>query len=83
MALLILWQIVVTVVVPTQCTPLRKVWDLKGEVQGHCISANAFYHSKFQFPASPRASRLTHYFNQQHPRSTSPWISGSSFSPSK
>ncbi|KAH3999904.1 hypothetical protein HBI81_052550 [Parastagonospora nodorum] len=44
MCLLVAWQIVVVIVVPAQCTPLEKLWDFTGTVEGHCINANAFYH---------------------------------------
>jgi hypothetical protein len=46
MGLLVAYQTIVIIVVPAQCTPLKKTWDFKGEVNGHCINANAFYHGK-------------------------------------
>ncbi|KAF2828231.1 hypothetical protein CC86DRAFT_289689, partial [Ophiobolus disseminans] len=49
MGLLVAWQVIVIIVVPTQCTPLRKLWDFTGTVQGHCINANAFYHTTSAF----------------------------------
>ncbi|KAF2011209.1 hypothetical protein BU24DRAFT_331012, partial [Aaosphaeria arxii CBS 175.79] len=42
--LLATWQLIVTIVVPAQCTPLEKLWDFTGQVKGTCINANAFYH---------------------------------------
>jgi hypothetical protein len=46
MYLLAAYQLIVIIVVPTQCAPLKKLWDFTGEVEGHCINANAFYHGK-------------------------------------
>lgn len=46
MGLLMAWQVCVIIIVPAQCTPLRKLWDFTGSVEGHCINANAFYHGK-------------------------------------
>jgi hypothetical protein len=47
MGLLIAYQMIVIIVVPTQCTPLKKLWDFTGQVEGHCINANAFYHGNY------------------------------------
>jgi hypothetical protein len=47
MGLLIAYQVTVIIVVPAQCTPLKKLWDFTGEVNGHCINANAFYHGNY------------------------------------
>ncbi|KAF2703240.1 hypothetical protein K504DRAFT_520362 [Pleomassaria siparia CBS 279.74] len=41
--LLAVYQIIVIIVVPSQCRPLHKLWDFIGTVQGQCISANDFY----------------------------------------
>ncbi|KAF1993499.1 hypothetical protein P154DRAFT_450033 [Amniculicola lignicola CBS 123094] len=43
MVLLIVWQFIVIVVVPSQCIPLRKAWDFTGMVKGRCINANTFF----------------------------------------
>ncbi|KAH7071742.1 hypothetical protein FB567DRAFT_209900 [Paraphoma chrysanthemicola] len=47
--LLMACQVIVIIVVPAQCSPLRKLWDFTGQVQGHCINANAFYHAASAF----------------------------------
>ncbi|KAF1844422.1 uncharacterized protein K460DRAFT_163848 [Cucurbitaria berberidis CBS 394.84] len=47
--LLAAYQLVVIIVVPAQCTPLHKLWDFTGQVPGHCINANAFYHATSAF----------------------------------
>ncbi|KAH8728111.1 hypothetical protein GQ44DRAFT_737803 [Phaeosphaeriaceae sp. PMI808] len=47
--LLAAYQLIVIIVVPAQCTPLHKLWDFTGQVQGHCINANAFYHATSAF----------------------------------
>ncbi|CAO2652639.1 Nn.00g009220.m01.CDS01 [Neocucurbitaria sp. VM-36] len=49
MCLLAIYQFIVFVIVPAQCTPLHKLWDFTGQVQGHCINANAFYHATSAF----------------------------------
>ncbi|OAL44404.1 hypothetical protein IQ07DRAFT_250802 [Pyrenochaeta sp. DS3sAY3a] len=49
MALLAVYQLIVIIVVPAQCRPLHKLWDFTGEVEGHCINANAFYHATSAF----------------------------------
>jgi hypothetical protein len=43
--LLAAYQIIVIIVVPAQCTPLAKLWDLTGRAPGHCINTNIFYFS--------------------------------------
>jgi hypothetical protein len=43
-AVLVAYQVAVVIIVPAQCTPLEKLWDFSGQVQGHCINANVFYH---------------------------------------
>ncbi|KAF2028875.1 hypothetical protein EK21DRAFT_68843 [Setomelanomma holmii] len=47
--LLMAYQLIVFIVVPAQCTPLHKLWDFTGTVQGHCINSNAFYHATSGF----------------------------------
>lgn len=47
--LLITWQCILIIVVPAQCTPLRKLWDFTGTVKGSCINANAFYFATSTF----------------------------------
>ncbi|KAF2111991.1 hypothetical protein BDV96DRAFT_498286 [Lophiotrema nucula] len=47
--LLMVWQMIVTIIVPAQCIPLRKVWDFTGEVKGKCINVNAFYYTTSMF----------------------------------
>jgi hypothetical protein len=46
MYLLVAYQIIVIIIVPAQCTPLKKLWDFTGDTEGHCINANAFYHGQ-------------------------------------
>jgi hypothetical protein len=70
MCLLVAYQVIVVIVVPTQCTPLKKLWDFKGEVQGHCINANAFYHGQFSTDVGLDMCSWTHAC-QLHPHSTS------------
>ncbi|KAF1952225.1 hypothetical protein CC80DRAFT_552648 [Byssothecium circinans] len=41
-ALLVVYQVVVIMVVPLECTPLRKAWDYS--VEGHCIDTALFYY---------------------------------------
>ncbi|KAI2480482.1 hypothetical protein Ptr902_07521 [Pyrenophora tritici-repentis] len=43
-ALLAVYQVVVIIVVFTQCTPLYKMWDFFNKVEGTCIDSNVFYH---------------------------------------
>lgn len=43
--LLLTYQFIVIIVVPAQCTPLRKAWDFTGQVPGHCINTTIFYYS--------------------------------------
>jgi hypothetical protein len=52
--LLAVYQFIVIVVVPAQCTPLSKVWDLTGQAPGRCINTNVFYYS-MRAPASSTA----------------------------
>ncbi|KAH7389960.1 hypothetical protein BKA66DRAFT_510953 [Pyrenochaeta sp. MPI-SDFR-AT-0127] len=49
MVLLVIAQFIVITVVLAQCKPLYKLWDFNGQVQGHCINANAFYHATSAF----------------------------------
>jgi hypothetical protein len=46
MCLLIAYQIIIVILVPAQYTPLTKLWDFTGDVKGHCINENAFYHGQ-------------------------------------
>lgn len=58
MCLLVIYQCIVFIVVPAQCTPLQKLWDFTGQVQGHCINSNAFYHGTHPFvPHGPQFSQ--------------------------
>ncbi|PVI01190.1 hypothetical protein DM02DRAFT_494548, partial [Periconia macrospinosa] len=41
-ALLALYQFIVIIIVPVECTPLKRLWN--PTVQGHCIDINAFYY---------------------------------------
>lgn len=44
--LLAVYQFIVIIVVPAQCTPLSKLWDFTGQTPGRCIDTNVFYYSK-------------------------------------
>ncbi|PHH50685.1 hypothetical protein CFIMG_003232RA [Ceratocystis fimbriata CBS 114723] len=37
--------IVCLIVTTNQCTPLKKWWDMTGDVDGHCINTTAFFYS--------------------------------------
>ncbi|RMZ68537.1 integral membrane [Pyrenophora seminiperda CCB06] len=42
-ALLVVYQVIVTIVVFTQCTPINKLWDFFDKIEGTCIDARSFY----------------------------------------
>ncbi|KAL5407796.1 hypothetical protein PMIN03_006930 [Paraphaeosphaeria minitans] len=42
--LLFTYQAIVIIIVPLECIPLRKMWDLSSHVPGHCIDTATFYY---------------------------------------
>lgn len=41
-----MYQLIVIIIVPLECIPLRKMWDFSGTVPGHCIDTATFYYSE-------------------------------------